>query len=230
MKKLIIILILCMSINNIAFAESRTLNTALQEDIHTQIKIGSTGNLVTIDGAGIVLTGTKMVIRRQEVDLTKMKLGVGNPPAEGLEDGFQTLDFSPTTDEETFASFGSPSAWAATADGVFYFSFFVDTAPASAQNVVWGIEYVSIAADGSFDFTGTTTLTDTVAITTGTPANDSKIHTGSITIPVADLIGGGILLVRFFRDADNGSDTFTGDARFFRLYIEFLSDKMGEEQ
>ena len=163
------------------------------------------------------------------VDLSKMKQGVGNPPADGIKDGFPTYDFDDTTDEEAFAIFFGPQGWKPGSDARFHLAFFVDTAPAAAKNVVWGIEYKSITCDGEFDFSaGTTIVLDTVALTTGTPANDCKVHCAELIIPSAGLVEEGILMVRGYRDANHASDTFVGDARLFDLHIHYIADKAGQ--
>lgn len=162
------------------------------------------------------------------VDLSKMKKGVGNPPADGVKDGFPTFDFDDTVDEECFAIFFGPLGWKPGSDATFRLGFFVDTAPAAAKNVVWGIEYKSIACADNFDFAaGTTTVLDIVALTTGTPANDCKIHCAELVIPSAGLVEGGILMIRVYRDANHGSDDFVGDARAFDLHIHYIADKAG---
>jgi len=177
----------------------------------------------------IELSGDGRVGQYVDIHLSSMKKGVGNPPIDGLIDGFPTLDFDKTTDEETFAWFNSPSDWDGTEGAIIVGAFCVDTAPVGAENVVWGIEFKSIAGDGNISFSsGTTTDIDSVAVTTGTPANDLKRHYFSgLEIGVGDLIQGGILMVRFYRDANHGSDTFDGDARLISLRIIYTADKIG---
>lgn len=177
----------------------------------------------------ISLHGTARVEKILFFDLTRMKKGVGSPPLENVEDGFRTYDFDKTTDEEMRSTFSGPLEWAPGTDAKFHLGFFVDTAPTTAQNVVWGVEYKSITCDGVFDFTsGTTTVTDIVAIETGTPTNDKKIHCANLTIPSAGLIEEGLLMVRVFRDADHVNDTFDGDARMFNIHIHYFADKLGK--
>lgn len=191
-------------------------------------KIGGAVNYLQVDSDGILtLHADARVYKTLFFDLSKMKLGVGNPPGEGLESGFPTLDFDDNNEEETFADFFGPLDWDPLSDAEFHLGFFIDTAPATAANVVFGLEYVSITSDGIFAFTGTTIVTTTVPITTGTPANDKKIHTAFLTVPVAGLIEEGILLIRFFRDATNVADTYTGDARLFDLHIDYIANKLG---
>jgi hypothetical protein len=163
------------------------------------------------------------------VDLTRMTPATGNPPALNKLDGFRTYDFDDTLDEECFSIFYGPLDWNCCSDAEIHLGFFVDTAPAADKNVVWGVEYKSIAGDGTFDFTaGTTTVLDIVPLTTGTPANDQKVHVAILTVPYTGMIEGGILMVRVYRDANHGSDDFVGDARMFEMNIHYVADKEGK--
>ena len=168
-------------------------------------------------------------LRNIMVDLSKMKPGVGNPPADGIEDGFPTFDFDKTTDEEVFAIFYGPLDWMPGSDAIFHISFFGDTAPVGAESVVWGIEYKSINGTGNFDFSsGTTTVLETMVVTAGTPANDKKTHKIELTVPASGLIEGGILMVRIYRDANHGSDTFDADIRVFDVHIDYVAGSAGQ--
>jgi hypothetical protein len=161
------------------------------------------------------------------VDISKMKKGVGSPPADGVEDEFPTLDFDDTISEELFAIFYGPLDWEAGSDATFNIAYFVDTAPAVAKNVVWSIDYKSIACGDNFDFGGTATVTTISALTTGTPANDTKVHQVQLVIPNVGLIEGGILMVKIYRNPAHGSDDFVGDARLFDVHIKYRADKLG---
>jgi len=173
------------------------------------------------------LHGTARVYKDIQIGCSQMKKGVGSPPGEGLIDGFPTLDYDDSSEEESFCAMFGPLDWAGSTDATIHLEFFVDTAPAAAANVVWGVEYKSIPAGGTIDFSsGTTTDTDTVAITTGTPANDKKLHE-STGLTFSNLVQDGVLLFRLFRDATNASDTYTGDARFLKAHVHYTSDKLG---
>ena len=162
-------------------------------------------------------------------DLSKMKQGVGNPPGDGIEDGFATYDFDKTTDEETFATFYGPLDWKGGTGADIHLGFFIDIAPIGAESVVFGIEYKSISGGGLFDFSSsTTTVLDTIAITTGTPANDKKLHESTLSIPSEGLIEGGVLMLRVYRDANNGDDDFDDDVRLFEVHIHYKSEQPGK--
>ena len=178
----------------------------------------------------LTLTGTAKIKKRIMVPLAAIKTGAIDPPSEGTIDGFGTLDFDGgTKDEEVFKPFCGPLDWSAGTGATLNLRFFVDTAPATPANVVWQIEIKSIACDGIVDFSsGTSTYADIVAITTGTPANDKKLHCSELTIPAGDLIEGGCLFIRLHRDATHASDTFTGDARLLKVFITYTADKLGQ--
>ena len=112
--------------------------------------------------------------------------------------------------------------------------YFVDTAPASAANVTWGIEYKKLSIGDNFDFSsGTTTVIVNDALTTGTPANDKKIHSSDeIHMVTTGWEPMDVILIRFFRDADasevGATDDFGSDARLFNYHLMYLSDKMGQ--
>lgn len=155
-----------------------------------------------------------------------------NPPGVGTEDSFTTHDFNPTTDESVFFHLELPHDYADAGTIHVHFDFFVDTAPASAQSVVWGVEYKKQSIGDNFDFSSSTTTAYTqTAVTTGTPANDKKVHqSAEIDLITTGFVAGDYILLRMFRDANGtgGTDNFAGDARIIDYHIEYLSDKLGE--
>jgi hypothetical protein len=190
-----------------------------------------TANYVKITDSGILsLHGTAKVIRGLDIHISIPKRPVANPPGENTEGGFHTLDFNDGTDESIYIDFHLPHDYADAGLINIHFDYFVDTAPANPANVVWAIEYKKITHGDNFDFgSGTSTVTSTEAITTGTPANDKKIHeTNAITLTTTGFTLGDSIYMRFYRDADNGSDSLTGDVRMIgHIHIEYLSDKLG---
>lgn len=228
LQKLFILCLVLLLVPSFCFA-GRSINNVLANDVHSKIVIGDGTNNITIDENGIILTGTKQVYNLIYVDLTSMKKGVGAPPGDGVEAGQATLDFDSATDEEVYSKFRGPKIWAPTSDAIFTIDWFVDTAPVGAEYVKLAIEYKSISIGDTFEFTGTSTVSTTAVVTTGTPANDKKTHTTNITIPNAGLIAGGILLVRIYRDT-SVADDYSADARIFSNVIVYLSDRLGEAQ
>jgi hypothetical protein len=160
-----------------------------------------------------------------------MKRGVGNPPDEGLEDGFPTLDFDDTTEQEVFIVVHSPHDYAGGTDINFHLEYFVDTVDAiTERNVSWGVEYKIIEHDDIFDFdAGTATIDDShpIPITTD---DKQMLSCDDLTIPSAALTNEGLLLMRLYRDAGGalGTDDHSGDARLVYAHLHYMADKFGE--
>lgn len=193
-----------------------------------ELRVGDPTNYFHVkDDGEINLYGTARVTKRIHIPLSVFKFPISFPPGEGEVDGFPTLDFEGTTKhEQVFEIFYGPFGWCPDTGATMSVEFFVDTAPATIESVVWQLDYKSIAGNGVFDFSGATNIIDTVALATGA-GNNKKIHTATFTIPSTGLICGGILLLRVHRDPAHGSDDFLGDARAIRAHIDYIADKLG---
>lgn len=194
---------------------------------------GGTTDYANFAGDGeLTLFGTAQINKSVDVEPGIVKRSVANPPGEGTEDGFLTHDFDASTDESVFFHWEIPHDYASAGVIHIHFDFFVDTAPAGAESVVWGVEYKKQSVGDNFDFSaGTTTAYTQESITTGTPANDKKIHRSSaISLTVTGFEPGDFVLLRFFRDANGtgGTDDYTADARIVDYHIEYIADKLGE--
>lgn len=184
---------------------------------------------LSIDKNGVVTIANTMIPDNIEPDA--VTLDATNPPAEGLESGFRTHDYDPDTDESVYFHFEIPDGYKDAGIIRVRYTFFVDTAPASAENVVWGLEYKKLSEGDNFSFSSTTTIYSQEAVTTGTPANDKKIHvTLSLALVTTGFEARDTLLLRFFRDADGtgGTDDFTGDARALNYFVEVEKDTVGD--
>lgn len=169
-------------------------------------------------------TGWIIIARRcvteicHHVDIKVPKRPIANPPGEGTEDGFPTLDFDDTQDESIFILYELPAQYYAAGKIDVELSWFVDTAPAGVESVVWGVEYKKLSEGDNFDFgAGSATITDTEVVTAGTPANDKKTHRTKFTLTTTGFALHDWLIIRLYRDADAVADDYTGDARLFSI-------------
>jgi len=194
-------------------------------------RFGNDSNYVQIDTDGdLTLVGTARVIVGEDIDLAIPKRPAANPPAEGTEASFPTLDFDDTVDESILVVYHLKENYASAGTVRMHVDFFVDTAPVADANIVWGLEYQKLSHGDNFNFGATATLTTVETVTSGTPANDKKIHeTDNFTLTTTGWVPHDIILIRLYRDADNSADNFTGDARLMHIHIHFLSDKSGED-
>jgi hypothetical protein len=215
--------------NELKFIKLQLSNTRQNESGNSELYL-------LIDGSramtGVLdLDGSARVYRDVQVQISQMKRGVGNPPGENIEDGFPTLDFDDTNEEEVFILVHSPHDHATGTDINLHVGFFVDAVDGAVErNVVWGIEYKVIEHGDDFDFGAGTAIAymeHAIPITTGVK---DLLACDNLIVPAAVLINEGILLVRLFRDADStgGTDDHVGDARLVYTHFHYLTDKLGE--
>ena len=192
--------------------------------------LGGTSDYTRFTSSGYQsLHGDARVYVIKDIALSKMKKGVGNPPADGLEDGFPTLDFDDGVDEEVFFKFKVPRKYDFSTDMGLHLSFFVDTAPVAAAGVAWAVEWKPVATGETFSFAaGTGTIVDVCAVTTGTPANDKVLISCEGITGGANLMeAGDLLMMRLYRDVSDAGDTFVGDARIAEVHVHFIQNKLG---
>lgn len=129
---------------------------------------------------------------------------------------YTTLDFDSGTDETCYWYVAIPAdVTPATANLVIYWTASAGTA---AQAVYWACTVRSIADDQVIDAT-------TTPNTSANTANDALIATGdihkvSMSLTLTDWAAGELLLLKFSRDADNGSDTLAADAKIVGISLE----------
>ncbi|KKK49265.1 hypothetical protein LCGC14_3136810, partial [marine sediment metagenome] len=181
----------------------------------------------------MTMAGTARVLRNVDFEPKAVKQG-GVGPADGGGTGFPTHDYDQTNDESVLIHWEIPHEYASAGEIHLHVEFFVDTAPASAESVTWGVEYKKLSIGDNFDFSsGTTPVIVNTDLTTGTPANDGKIHSSAeINLTTTGFEPMDVVLIRIFRDADaseaGATDDFGGDARVFNYHLMYLSDKMGQ--
>lgn len=126
-----------------------------------------------------------------------------------------TLDFDPDTDEFAQFMMPMPESW----DGGDISAEFIWASDGVSGNCVWGIQGVAVGDSDTLDqaFGSAVTVTDSV---TGTgdhmiSARTSPFSLGAYADP------GNTAIIQVYRDANNGSDTLTADAKLIgiRLYI-----------
>ena len=188
--------------------------------------------LFAADGE-FTLHGTARVFRSIDFEPEAVKQG-GVGPGASTEDDFPLHDYSAVNDESVFIHWEIPHDYADGEEVHLHVEYFVDTAPASAETVTWGVEYKKLSIGDAFDFgAGSTTVIVNDAITTGTPANDKVIHSSDeIFLTTAGFVPMDVILIRIFRDANasegGATDDFGSDARVFNYHLMYLSDKLGE--
>ena len=147
-------------------------------------------------------------------DIDQTELTAGQPE-------LKTLDFDPSTDENAQFTIAFPKAW--DPSQLIMYQVFWTANSTNTGNCIWNLKGVAIADNDAID----TAFGTAVAITdahSGT-ANDLNVtaQSGSVTIagsPAADED----VFFNISRDANDGSDTFTGDAKLLGIKIFFATN------
>ena len=129
------------------------------------------------------------------------------------------LDFDASTDESAFFFFNAVSY--GSGNLTVQVQWYADTA--SSGDVVWAAQLACITPN-----TDSTDI-ETKAFDTANTATDShlgttnqRLHSVDITVSNTDSIAAGdYCVLKIYRDADNGSDTMTGDASLVRVLVSY---------
>ncbi len=129
----------------------------------------------------------------------------------GTNSNYATLDFDAATDESVQYHFPLTPDWTGNIDLDIRWR-----AAATSGDVVYAIQTACVAdaETGDPSWNTASTVTDTAKGTT-LQFNDAAMT----TITVTGCAAGEELMFKFYRDADNGSDTMAGDAQL--IWIRF---------
>ena len=146
-------------------------------------------------------------------DLTQVELTAGRPE-------LKCLDFDPSTDENAQFAVAFPKSWN---EGTVTFQSYFTANSTNTGNAIFKLQGVAISDDGAID----TAMGTGVAVTkahSGT-ANDLDVSAESSAITIAGSpAAGDEVFFQIFRDANDGSDTLTADARLLGIRLFFTTD------
>lgn len=139
--------------------------------------------------------------------------------ATGTNGPVRALAFDASTEEAVFFRF--PAIEYGSGNLSVQVDWYADTA--SSGNVIWGAQIAVITPNTdpqdveTDSFATAATVTDAHLGTTG-----QRVHRTSITVSSLDsLTANDDVLMRFYRDADSGSDTLAGDALVTGLVVSY---------
>ena len=138
----------------------------------------------------------------------------------------KTLNFDASTDEFAQFSVAMPKSWN---EGTITYQVYWTSASTNTGNVIWGLQGVAVADNDTIDVAYGTAVTVTDA-GIGT-AEDQHISSESGAVTVAGSPAAGELsYFQVFRDANDGSDTFSADAKLLGVKIFFTTDAANDAQ
>lgn len=184
------------------------------------VRWAGNANVEEVETSGAVLQGGHTI----PVLVGSMVANTTNGPSSGTTESatndvmIRTLDFDASTDESAQITIPMPKSWdegTVTVQFIWY-------APGGTGNVVWGCAARAFSDDDLFDAAFGTAVTVTDAVTATTDIMESAF-TSAITIagtPAAE----DLVIFKFYRDADNGSDTLATDAKLIAVRIKYTVD------
>lgn len=132
----------------------------------------------------------------------------------------KVLDFDASTDEFAQFAVSFPKSWN---EGTVTYQAYFTSAGTNTGNCIWTLAGVAISDDDAIDTAFGTAVSVTKAHS-GT-ANDLDVSSESSAITIAGTpAAGDEVFFQISRDADNGSDTLTGDARLLGIRFFFTTD------
>ena len=131
----------------------------------------------------------------------------------------KVLDFDAGTDEFAQFSVAFPKSWN---EGTITYQVYWTPNNTSTGNCIFGLQGISIADGASIDaaFDAAVAVTDAGIGT----VEDQQVSPVSSAVTVKNAAVDTQTYFQFSRDANNGSDTFTGDARVLGIKIFFTTD------
>jgi hypothetical protein len=199
--------------------------SATGDDTNIDLNLVAKGTgVVQSNGAALAVTGKQTIwvpatamyatTTNGCADIAQTELTAGQPE-------LKTLDFDPSTDENAQFTVAFPKAW--DPSQLIMYQVFWTANSTNTGNCIWNLKGVAIANDDAID----TAFGTAIAITdahSGT-ANDLNVtaQSASVTIagsPAADED----VFFNISRDANDASDTFTGDAKLLGIKIFFATN------
>lgn len=148
--------------------------------------------------------------------------GLGNPAQlVDFKGGTFVLSFSGTAMEEAFLNWDVPLEWAPGTD-LYAAIHWSPGASTAAGNVRWGFEFTTAAIDGVFG--------DTQFFYVSAPAGGvAWAHKQAVSAPYpgSAVAPNQRFIIRFFRDATNGADTFPDTAYLVGVDFYYRVSKFG---
>ena len=134
------------------------------------------------------------------------------------------LDFDASTDEFAQFSISFPKSWN---DGTVTYQAYFTSAGTNTGNAIFTLAGVAVSDNDAIDSAFGTAVSVTKAHS-GT-ANDLNVSSESSAITIAGTPAtGDQVFFQISRDADNGSDTLTGDARLLGIRFFFTTDSAND--
>jgi hypothetical protein len=219
------------AVNEITLANAATGNSPIisatgdDSNVGIQFKTKGTGVIQAEDGGGTVaavkIAGkeTMWVPASAMYGATTNGADAQQVETTATRPDMNVLDFDASTAEYAQFSVGFPKSWNA---GTVTFQVYWTPATTNTGNCIFGLQGVSCGDSDTIDVAyGTAAEVTDAGIGT---VEDQQITSESGAVTIAAAGDGEQTYFQLYRDAADGSDTFTGDARVLGIRLFFTTD------
>ena len=145
--------------------------------------------------------------------------GAAKTQVDGTNHSYYVLDFDAAADEAAYWQWTMPDSYdGGTIDITYYWE-----AASTSSDVIWCFQTAGIQGNNSEDIDPS--LSSAVCETDTAQGNANDLASVEETDATSGFVAGDYVSFKVFRDADNGSDTMSGDARLVKVKIEYGVDQ-----
>ena len=216
------------AVNQIDVTNAATGNapsiTATGDDTNVSLNLVAKGTgSVTVGGAAAKVAGKETIwvpanamypaTTNGCADIAQTELTAGQPE-------LKSLDFDASSDEKAQFAVAFPKSWN---EGTVTYQAFFTANSTNTGNAIWTLSGVAVSDNDAIDAAFGTAVSVTKAHS-GT-ANDLDVTAESSAITIAGSpAAGDDVFFQVTRDADNGSDTLSADAKLLGIKLFFTTD------
>lgn len=186
-------------------------------------------NMTTAVDGFVALTGTARASIDLKFNLTRLKKGGVNDPAETVVGITYLLGFDAAADEEVFVTSEIPHNYSDGTDIMAHFHW----APSNgnAGDVTWGIEYHITRPENNEVLTEA--MTTVIVVDATQSLQDEHLESDGVALSGTGVVAGDVLHIRLFRDANasegGASDTYAADANLIAFDLQIMIDGFGAD-
>jgi len=164
------------------------------------------------------VTATTRRWRSRAIDINVPKLPPANPATLTTYQEFQVMDFAAGADDNCYLIWHIPLQYADEDSVSLHFNVMLPGACTTDSLVAFAMEYLYIADDDVFNFTGTTTALDSL-IYNSTSAYE--IQQMNLYFTTTSWLGKNDVLIRLYRDVDGVQHNYNDVARIFDFHMDY---------
>ncbi len=193
--------------------------SSVYTDTVTSTQSTSTYPTSNTTGGGITYSGTgvpkRTIILTAAGGISPTTNGAAQTKVDGTNHTYYVLDYDASTDESAYWQWAMPDSYD---NGTLDITYYWETA-STTGNVIWCFQAKGLAANSAEDIDSA--LSTGVCETDGAQGNANDLASITESAAASNFAAGEYVVFKVYRDANDGSDTLTADARLVKVKIEY---------